>query len=143
MIETNEKTIIEVNGIKLEIDLRHAKKVEQYRVGDKIKVLKKKYSDSYESYFGVIAGFDGFKDRPTIIIAYIETSYNGVNLHFAYINNESKDIDIAPAQDFDLSYEKGEIVGKFDAEVEKKQIEIKDIERKKKYFLDMFGRHFE
>lgn len=142
-METNEKTIIEVNGIKLEIDLRHAKKIEQYRVGDKIKVLKKKYSDSYESYFGVIAGFDSFKDRPTIIIAYIETAYNGVNLHFAYINSESKDIEIAPAHDFDLSYEKGEIVGKFDAEVEKKQLEIKDIERKKKYFLDMFGRHFE
>jgi len=33
------KKIIEVNGVKLEVDLSSAKVIEEYRVGDVIKVL--------------------------------------------------------------------------------------------------------
>ena len=32
---------IEINGIKLEVDLRTAKRIDQFKVGDNVKVLKK------------------------------------------------------------------------------------------------------
>lgn len=46
----SETTIIEINGVKLEIDLRHAKRIDNLRVGDTVKVLRKRYDDSYESF---------------------------------------------------------------------------------------------
>lgn len=137
-----EKTIIEVNGIKLEVDLRTATRIDQFKVGDKVKVLKKQYSDSWNSHLGVIAGFDAFKERPTIIVAYITTGYSGT-LEFAYINKDSKDIEIAAAQDFDITYERADIVAQFDKQITQKQNEIKDIEQKKNYFIEKFGKHFE
>jgi len=34
----------------MEVDLSQAKVVDQYKIGDNVKVLKKEYSDSYKSY---------------------------------------------------------------------------------------------
>lgn len=65
MTTDNQKTIVEINGIKLEVDLRTAKRVEEYKVGDMVKVLKKEYGDSYKSYAGMIVGFDAFVALPT------------------------------------------------------------------------------
>ena len=93
-MEDNMK-LIEVNGVKLEVDMRYAKKVEQYRVGDKVKVLIKKYSDTSTSHIGVIVGFDNFEQRPTIIVAYIESDYSGTKLNFVHINKDTKDVEIA------------------------------------------------
>lgn len=135
--------IIEINGIKLEVDMRTAKRIEQYRVGDKIKVLVKTYSDSFESYPGVIAGFDMFEQRPSITVAYIKQSYASASLEFRVINKDSKDIEICSAQDYDLSYEKGDVINNFNREIEKKRNEILDIEAKKNYFIEKFGKHFE
>ena len=36
---------IEINGVKLEIDLRTAKRVDTFKIGDNVKVLKKEYGD--------------------------------------------------------------------------------------------------
>jgi hypothetical protein len=45
--------IVEVDGIKLEIDERTARTIESYKVGDPVKVLVKSYGDSYNIYPGV------------------------------------------------------------------------------------------
>ena len=71
----SEKTIIEINGVKMEIDLRQATVVENFKVGDKVKVLIKTYNDSFQSHVGTIVGFDAFKERPTIILAYLANDY--------------------------------------------------------------------
>lgn len=56
--------IVEINGIKMAIDERTAtiQKVDTFKVGDPVKVLIKEYS-SYNAKFGVIIGFDNFKNR--------------------------------------------------------------------------------
>ena len=72
---TNEnKTVIEVNGVKLEVDLRQAVRIDTLGVGDRVKVMVKIYSD-YKVYAGVVVGFEPFKELPTIIIAYLDTQY--------------------------------------------------------------------
>lgn len=48
----DQKRIIEVNGVKLEVDLRNARRVDEFRVGSPVKVLVKNYS-TYESHFGM------------------------------------------------------------------------------------------
>lgn len=41
------KKIVEINGIKMEVDMRHAKTIDTYKIGDRVKVLVKQYSDTY------------------------------------------------------------------------------------------------
>ena len=137
-----EKRIIEINGVKLEVDLRDAKVVEQYKVGDHIKVLKKNYSD-YSSYLGVIVGFDNFEQHPTMIIAYLKSDYSSASIEFVYYNSETKEVEIAPINQYDIPYSKQSVIDKMNNEISKKEEEIKDLQTKKNYFLDMFGKFFE
>lgn len=137
-----EKRVVEVNGVKLEIDLRTAKRVDQFKVGDRVKVLIKQYSD-YKSYIGMIVGFDEFAEHPTIIVAYVETDYSSANIKFAYLNSESKDIEICGVNEWDVPYTKTDIIEKMDRELAKKEEELRGLKEKKSYFLNMFGKYFE
>lgn len=139
---SEEKTIIEVNGVKLEVDLRQAKRIDTFKVGDSCKILKKGYSN-YESHLGVIVGFDDFKNLPTIIVAYLEIEYSTANIKFAYINSESKDLELCGVNDWDHPFTKQDIVDKINLEIEKKEEELRQLNSKKKVFLEMFGKYFE
>lgn len=139
----NTKRIIEVNGIKLEVDLRHAKRIDEFKVGSAVKVLVKEYS-SYKSHFGMIVGFDEFKALPTIIVAYIDPgAWSSDPLKLVYINEKTENVEICAQDQNDVCVEKGDILDQFDRQMLKKKEEIRDIEVKKKYFIDMFGRFFE
>lgn len=142
----NEKTVIEINGVKLEVDLRCARKITEFRVGDSVKLLLKKYSDSYESHIGMIVDFDAFTERPTIVIAYIDASQwdssNSV-LKFAYLNKDSKDVEVAAVtDDFRISIEKNQILAAFDGKIKVKENEIEDLKRRKRYFIEKFQHAF-
>ena len=39
-----EKRIVEIDGVKIEVDLRTAKRVDSYKVGDNVKILEKEKS---------------------------------------------------------------------------------------------------
>ena len=138
-----ETRIIEVNGIKLEVDLRNAKRVDQFKVGDSVKVLTEKYNDQYEINLGVIIGFDEFDKNPTIVIAYLVVDYSGAEIKFAYINSKTKEMEICPVNDWDIPFSKQDVLSKMDNEIMKKQEEIRDLESKRKYFTEMFGKYFE
>jgi hypothetical protein len=140
-MDTN-KRVIEINGVKLEIDLRDAKVIDQYKVGDTIKILIKGYSD-YKSHLGVIVGFDNFEKHPTIVIAYLEVEYSTANIRFAYYNSESKDVEIAKINDWDIPYSKSSIIEKLDTEYAKKEEELRELKSKKEVFINMFGKYFE
>lgn len=136
------KKIVEINGVKMEIDTREAKTINAYKVGDRVKVLVKQYSE-YKVFNGIIAGFNEFQNLPTISVAYLETSYNEAKINFVHINAQSKDYEIAPAQDYDIPFDKGDMIARMDREITKKEEEIKDLLNKKTYFLNNFGKFFE
>lgn len=143
-MENEEKTVIEINGVKLEVDLRNAKVIENYRVGDNVRVLVKEYGDKYKVFPGVIVGFDMFENLPTITIAYIDVSYSGADVKFVYLNEKNEnEVELAPAHEIeDIRFKKSDVLGKFNGEIEKKKEEIKDIERKVKYFEECFAKYF-
>lgn len=137
-----DKRIVEINGVKVEVDMRTAKRVDQFRVGDAVKVLVKDYG-SYASYFGMIVGFDEFRALPTLIVAYLKSSnWESDPLKLVYINAETKDVEICPHDPHDIGVERGDILTQFDRSITRKEEEIKDLQRKKKYFAEMFGRYF-
>lgn len=134
--------VVEINGVKIEVDLRNCKVIENYKVGDAVKVLVKKYS-SYESYAGVIIGFDDFKERPTIIVAYLESSYSTAEIKFVYINADTKDVEICPSVKMDKFLDKSHALGLLDNSIEKKKIELQELETKKRLFEKEFEVYFQ
>lgn len=143
----NETQIIEINGVKLEVDLRYAKRVDHFRVGTKVKILEKQsnYGGSTDTkvYSGVIVGFEPFESLPTIVVCYLSVDYSGAELKFAYVNTATdKKWEIVAAVDDDLPVQKQDVLSKIDREIQKKRDEIMDIERKRDYFLTHFAAYF-
>lgn len=136
------KRIIEINGVKLEVDLRYAKTIEAYRIGQKVKVLIKEYTDSYKSYPGVIVGFDNFVERPTIVIAYVQVTGYDSNIKIVYLNKDSKDIEITPMIVDEVAFTREDGLKLFQAQIDKKKGEVEELEMKKSYFLEKFGEYF-
>lgn len=136
-----DKTVIEINGIKLEVDLRTARRIDELRVGDRVKILQKKYGDEYA---GTIVGFEPFQARPTIIIAYLEISYNTAEIKFVHFNAATKDIEVVKAIDNDhLDMDRGNILQMFDRQVAAKQKEIDDLNLRREYFVKQFRAYWE
>jgi hypothetical protein len=133
---------IEINGIKVEVDLRTCKTISTYKVGDNVKVLKKGY-DNYQVYSGVIVDFVAFKERPAIVIAYFDQSYSGTDIKFETITQDSKDIEIAPCLPHELKVNKDRVIDKFDIAIAAKEREADDLRQKKDYFIQNFSKFFE
>jgi hypothetical protein len=136
------KTVVEINGVKLEIDMRYAKRVDEFKIGDNIKVLIKDYGDSYTSYPGVIVGFDQFEKRPTIVICYFKEAYNDPSIKFCYLNSESKDIEICHMGDHEKTLDRQRVVDHLDTKLMKAEQELDDLKRRKNYFLEQYNSHF-
>lgn len=134
--------VIEIGGIKMEVDMRRAVKVEQYKVGTKIKVLLKDYSD-YKSYGGVIVGFEPFKTRPSILIAYIKASYGESSLHFLTYNSDTKDTEICIAEDNFIPFKKSSVLETLDNNIRTAEEALLEARNKKAYFEKNFNKYFE
>ena len=141
-----ETTIIELNGVKLEVDLRTAKRVDTLRVGDRVRLLEKStYSSEVTVHHGIIAGFEPFPSAPTIIVAYLKQSYRETTIEFVYLNPNSEDAkkwEIVPSIDNDLPVNKEDVVASINRKIEGKLAEIQDLERQRDYFLREFGKYF-
>jgi len=136
-----EKTVVEIKGTKFEVDLSTAVKLEEFRVGDKVNVLKKEYSD-YAVYPGVIVGFEWFKELPTITVAYLKVSYNEAEIKFLHYNEQSKEVEIAHSHSNEISVRPDDVIAKIDRKIHQKELEIEELEQKKYYFLQNFQVHF-
>ncbi len=142
MTNANTQTI-EINGVKLEVDMRYAKRIEELRVGDPVRVLEKNDYSGPKIHSGVIVSFEPFKDLPTIVVAYMEGDWNKADVKFASINSNTKNHAIVRA-DTDVSdLDKAAMVAKIEAQQRKLQNDIDELELKKKYFLANFKRYWE
>ena len=138
----DQTRIIEINGIKMEVDLRHAKRVDTLRIGDKVKCLVKSYGNQMNVHAGVVVGFEPFPSLPTIVIAYLDVSYTA-GIKIISINQNSTDIEIIPDIDNQsLEINKSDILALMDREMDKKQLELDEISKKRAYFIAHFGRYF-
>lgn len=136
------RRIVEINGVKVEVDLRTAKRVDSFKVGDAVKVLVKDYS-SYKSHFGMIVGFDEFKSLPTLVVAYVDANTWSDNpLKFVYINEKTTDTEVCHHSDLDIGVSKADVIEQFDRLIAKKEVELKELQSKKQYFESMFGHYF-
>lgn len=138
-----EKQIIEINGIKMEVDMRYAKVVENYKIGDNVKVLIKKYSDNYETHPGVIVAFDQFEKLPTITICYVEIGYSSAEVKFISFNSSTKDVEIVHMAEHEKLIDKSKALDYLNRVVAAIEGELLELQRKRSYFLEKFNQHFE
>lgn len=139
----NETTIIEINGVKLEVDLRSARRVENIKVGSRVKVLKKQY-DGYIVQHGVVIGFEPFEKLPTVIIAALELSYNEAKVSFVYFNSACKEVEVVISTDEDqAAVDKQLILDTIDRDIQKKEAEIMELQNRRGYFLSKFQTYWE
>lgn len=136
----NEEKVITINGVKMAIDERTAtvSKVDTFKVGDPVKLLYQRYSDSYEAKYGVIIGFDQFKNRPMITVAFLDSS----ELKYCYIHEGVKH-EIAAVESHDLVMEKTWILDQMKDRILKKERELAEEKSKMENFVNMFGKYFE
>ena len=140
-MENSNVRIVEINGVKMEVDLRNVKVIENYKVGDNVKVLRKNGTD-YNIYPGVIIDFVDFEVLPTIQIAIFNISYWGNTLEFINFNSSSKDIEISKVSEHELSMEKNRVIDKLDQEINKARATMEEIQNKKDYLINHFGKYF-
>ena len=135
------KTIIEINGVKLEVDLRTAKRIDELKVGSRVKCLVKRYNDMI-TYPGVIVGFEPFTSLPSIVVAYIEGDYSS-ELKFKTFNAETKDFEIiADLDNNSLEVNKISILERMDRELSKKELEVQELKERRQFFLAKFNVYF-
>jgi hypothetical protein len=139
-----ERTIVEINGVKMEVDLRHARIVhENIKVGSKVKLLSKNDYSGPQVYAGVVVGFEPFESLPTIIVAYVKDGYNDSGLYFAHVNAKSADkYDLVPSLDDELPIKKEDVLAQFDRKIDKARAELETAEAQRDYFLRHFNRYF-
>lgn len=136
----DEKRIVEIDGVKIEVDLRTAKKVDTYKVGDNVKLLCKEYSD-YKVKPGIIVDFAEFQELPTIVIAvFNEGSWSSApSIEFVYYNEKTADkTEIVPATEDELRLTKDGVIEKFEREIQKKKNEYTDLQNQLEYFKKHF-----
>lgn len=135
----SDKHIIEVNGVKLEVDLRHARRIETLRIGDRVKVLTKSYGNEYKVTAGTVIGFDPFRTLPTIIVAHLDVTYNEAQVKFVYFNAQSKDVEVVASVDDDaLDVNKADILAQMDRVIQKKLDEVAELRIRREFFLANF-----
>lgn len=135
-----EKRIVEIDGVKIEVDLRTAKRIDTFAVGDNVKVLCKDYGD-YKVKPGIITDFANFKEKPTIVVAVFNKGSwsSSPSIKFIYIYEGVEDkYEIVLADDEELRLTKDGVVEKFEREIQKKRNEAQDLQNQ----LDYFKRHF-
>jgi len=141
----NENTmIVEVGGVKMEVDLRHATVIHQnLAVGSKVKLLDKSGYGGATVHPGVIVGFNNFESAPTIIVAYVKISYGESSpIHFAYINSaeeSKKKWDMVPDMDDDMPVARDTVLRSLDRGIEEAQAKLREAMAKREYFLQHFG----
>jgi hypothetical protein len=136
---SEELKTIEINGVKFEVDLREAKQINTLRVGDRCRVLVKNDYGDDKVHAGVVIGFEPFQSRPTVIVVYVDGSYNR-DMKFAYINATSKNYELIKSVDDDAkALDKEDVLRSFDRDIATKQREIADLEEKRSYFLRKFA----
>lgn len=137
MSEQNRQ-VVEIAGVKLGLDMRTATRIETLRVGDRVKVLEKSYSE-WKANPGVVIGFEPFKSLPTIIVAVARVTYSSVDLGFVYINAKTENVEIVKSIDDDSTeLAKDKVEAYFVDSIAKKRAEIEELERRREFFLREF-----
>ncbi|MFT8491517.1 hypothetical protein [Liquorilactobacillus satsumensis] len=129
---------IDLNGKKFVIEEQKVTKVNEFKIGDTVRILDKHY-DPATINSGVIIEFLDFQDLPTIRVAVFTDSWGNTSLEYKNINDKSDNLEILPASPDELKIDMDIINGSLDSDIAKKQREVEELKHKKMFFNKFFG----
>ena len=135
-----EKRIIEIDGMKVEIDLESARRIDTFHIGDNVRVLDKT-SSTVKVKNGIITAFNNFKDEPCITVAMFDGGdyWNKPSIKFIYIHSGmDNEYEIVLASDDEIRLSKEGVIQRFEQEIAKKQHEVDDLKDQLEYFKTYF-----
>jgi len=136
-------TIVDINGVKIDVDLREAKSICSVKIGSRVKVL---HNDAYNNdvYPGVVVGFEQFPSLPTIVVAFLENKYGKAELKMISFNDKTKHYEMIVSEDQGTAMEvdRGYVMKQFQEKINTKLAEIESLKDSMKYFDDKFGEYF-
>lgn len=137
------KRIIEINGVKMEIDLREAKvnTIDTLRVGSRVKVLVKGYGDSFTVHAGVVIGFTDFKALPTVEVAYLANDWSTCDVKFLALNSKTTGYEIVAGGD-DADIDQKRVLAWFENARSKLQTQLEDLNLKERFFTEKFASYW-
>jgi hypothetical protein len=134
---------VEVGGKRFLVDMTGAKVVDEFKIGDPVKVLTKRYNDEYDTNHGMIIGFDAFENLPTIIIADFEHRYgNEAELKVVNYNRQTTGVEICHATPAELKLDPQAVIDHVNMSISKLRNEIRELQNKKDFFLRNFSKVF-
>ena len=136
------KREIEINGIKFEVDMQTAKRIDTFKIGDNVKVLDKRYTN-HSILDGVITAFVNFKELPTIEIAVFRSDWTETTIDFIHINENTANYEITPSSFYESKIEKNKVVESLNREIETIESKLRDLENKKSWFVKYYEKYFE
>lgn len=137
-----EKRIIEIDGMKVEIDLESARRIDTFHIGDNVRVLDKTGSNTIVRC-GIITAFNNFKDEPCITVAvYKDGDYwSPPKIDFIYIHSGmDSEYEIVLASDDEIRVSGEGVIQRFDSVIWRKQKEADDLKAQRDYFVEYFMR---
>lgn len=143
MSEENIRTV-EINGIKMEVDMRYARRIDTFRIGDDVKVLDKRNGGN-KMLPGVVTDFANFKELPTIIVAMFKAGdyWTKPSIEFVTFNSDTEDMEIVGVSQEEIIISKDSIVQRFDDEIAKARDTLNDLIVKRDTFVKYFGKRKE
>lgn len=137
----SDTKIIEINGVKFEVDARTAtlKEISTVKLGSRVKVMLPQYGDSVKVCHGVVVGFEPFQSNPVIIVAYLEDAYSSApEIKFLYYTSKSKESIVISTENDCEALAKDHVCGAIEKKIAKLEQEIQDLKDRKEYFLKNF-----
>lgn len=134
-----QKRVVSFGGVNVEVDLSCATRTLTFKVGDPVKILKKKspYS-SQEIFAGVIVGFDDFVEAPSICVLALKLSYSSADFSFITISSSNEDYEMIPYGEYEALFQPSNVLQTFDKEIVAATQKLSEWERKRSYFIEKF-----
>lgn len=133
------KRIVEINGVKIEVDLRSAKRIDTFKVGDNVKVYRKEHNDVMP---GVIVDFANFQEMPTLTIAYYKEStysFESSKIEFIHYNTQTQDkYELVFASKDEIQVSGDSVVRMFNHEIDKYQRKADELRKQLDFFKERF-----
>lgn len=140
------KRIIEIDGMKVEVDLDTARRIDTFRIGDNVRVLDKTNSSQVKVRNGIITAFNNFKDEPCITVAMFDNGdyWTKPSIKFIYIHSGmDNEYEIVLASDDEIKASGEGVVRRFEETIASKQHEVDELKNQLEYFKTYFMKPIE
>jgi hypothetical protein len=141
---SSAREIVRFGNFEMDVEVTQVNRIESFKVGDAVKLLKKKGSYNQASTMaGVIVGFDNFESSPAIVVLTMEQSYSDVNFSFITITSESEDYDMIHYSGYEQLFTRDNVMRIFDRKIAEAEMKLNEMNAKRSYFDQKFASAFE